>query len=62
MITNNDAGIKNARHGIWNGQKSVFTHRNPETGAVFGEDLAIRIGKKLEYGRWVPADEVEFVD
>lgn len=57
----NDAGVFNARIGVWNGKKSVFTHRNPKNGKVYGEDLP-EPGNSYQLGRWVPAEEVVFID
>lgn len=58
----NEAGVVNARIGIYNGEKSVFTHRNPVTGMVFGEDLKVHYPNgHYELGRWVPSDSVEWM-
>lgn len=54
----NESGVLGARKGIWSEQKSVFTHRNPKTGMVWGEDLH---GDDGALGRWVPYDEVEWL-
>lgn len=56
----NEAGVFNARKGVWNGVKSVFTHKNPKNGKMWGEDLPIPFCKEL--GKWVNEDEVRFVD
>lgn len=58
----NDAGVFNARRGIWKGVNSVFTHRNPKTGKLWGEDIPVFSRIYAERGMWVPADEVKFVD
>lgn len=58
----NEAGIVNARVGIYNGEKSVFTHRNPDTGMIWGEDLKVRYSNgHYDLGRWVPSDSVEWL-
>lgn len=30
----NESGVLGARTGIWRGQRSVFTHRNPKNGKI----------------------------
>lgn len=32
----NEAGVFNARKGVWHGVKSVFTNKNPKNGKVWG--------------------------
>lgn len=53
----NESGVFGARIGVWNGQRSVFTHKNLKNGKIWGEDL--RIGNNV--GMWVNADEVKFI-
>lgn len=58
----NDAGVFGARRGNWRGTMSVFTHRNPKNGTVWGEDIPVmRGGRIVGYGAWVPYDEVKFI-
>lgn len=70
----NDAGIFGARMGrvslmVPEGKKtsrkasitSVFTHRNPKTGDVYGEDIPTRSSDgNIVIGRWVPSSDVEW--
>lgn len=50
--------LYNARYGYYKGQKYVFTHRDPDTGELWGEDIPV--GKNpTEYGKWVPGDSVK---
>lgn len=53
----NQSGVFGARIGVWKGQKSVFTHRNPKNGKIWGEDL--RNGNDV--GMWVNPEEVRFI-
>lgn len=55
--TKNESGILNARYGRWKGIRSLFTHRNPKNGKVWGEDLPV---DSVNVGKWVPYDEVEW--
>lgn len=59
MVTKlkNDAGVFNARHGIYkgDGKKYTFTHRNPSSGYLYGEDIPIA---NNSYGKWVSPDDV----
>ena len=53
----NDYNLYNARHGRYKGKMYTFTHRDPQTGDLWGEDIPV--GKKpTEYGCWVHADSV----
>lgn len=61
MITiPNTYGLINARYGYYNGGKYLFTHRNPKTGELWGEDIPV--GKNpIEYGKWVSGDSVRLI-
>lgn len=53
-------GLFNARYGYYDGKKYVFTHRDPDTGALWGEDIPV--GKNpVEFGKWVQADQVRLI-
>ena len=53
----NDYNLDNARHGRYKCKLYTFTHRDPQTGDLWGEDIPV--GKKpTEYGCWVRADSV----
>lgn len=56
----NDAGVFGARRGIWRGKESVFTHRNPKNGKIWGENLPDHWGS-LILGTWVDPKEVKFI-
>lgn len=53
----NDYNLYNARHGRYKGKMYTFTHRDPQTGDLWGEDIPVG-NKPVEYGRWVPGDSV----
>ena len=57
----NDAGVKNARMGHYDGGTYLFTHRNPSNGKIWGEDIPVKEGSS-ELGKWVPSDRVEFLN
>lgn len=62
MRERNSAGVYNARQGHWNGGKYVFTHRNPQSGDLYGEDIPeVSDSGHKTYGKWVPAEEVTLV-
>lgn len=52
------------RNGYYKGKLLTFTHRNPETGEVWSDDIPFTqfIGSKLVtmYGKWVPFDSVKW--
>ena len=53
----NDYNLYNARHGRYKGKQYTFTHRDPQTGDLWGEDIPV--GKKsTELGCWVQGDSV----
>ena len=54
----NESGILNARKGRYKGKEYVFTHRDPKNGKAYGEDIPVG----LTYGKWVPSEQVEFID
>lgn len=58
----NDSGMKNAKVGMYNGKPYTFTHRNPKTGELYGEDIPVSSKEYGVYGKWVPAEKVTFVD
>lgn len=53
------------KKGIYGGQTYVFSHRNPQTGEVWSDDIPvvqfIRGKKVTYYGMWVPFDSVKWV-
>ena len=53
----NDAHVKGARFGMYKGEKYTFTHRDPSTGKIWGEDVPN--GKEL--GKWVAADSITWL-
>lgn len=55
----NDAGVFGAKFGHYNGRMYTFTHRNPATGELWGEDITA--GKKT-LGKWVPAEKVKLCE
>ena len=56
----NQCGIYFARRGHYNGGIYTFTHRDPQTGDLWGEDIPV--GKApVEYGKWVPGDSVRLI-
>lgn len=59
----NVSGVKNTRRGYYNGNVYLFTHRNPENNKVWSDDI---LDKDVEgnyvSGKWVPAEEVKFID
>lgn len=49
-----------ARYGYYGGSKYTFTHRDPATGDLWGEDIPV--GKSpVEYGEWVSGDSVRLI-
>ena len=56
----NDAGVYYAQSGKYKGVESVFTHRDPDTGLIFGEDIPVKNGGHIEYGKWVEYGSIEF--
>ena len=60
VIVPNQSNVYFARYGIYKGQKHIFSHRDPVTGELWGEDIPV--GKNpTEYGRWVPGDSVKII-
>lgn len=53
----NESGIMNARYGMYKGNNYLFTHRDPKTGYVWGEDIPVDLHA---YGCWVPYDSVRW--
>ena len=52
--------LYNCRYGWYQGKKHLFTHRDPATGDLWGEDIPV--GKSpVEYGKWVPGDSVRLI-
>ncbi len=52
--------LYNCRYGFYKGQKHLFTHRDPATGDLWGDDIPV--GKNpVEYGAWVPGDSVRLI-
>lgn len=58
MGVSNEAGVKNAKKGIFRNVVSVFTHRNPKNELVWGEDIPVVIDRAKTYGRWVRPENV----
>ena len=58
MIKNN-SGILNARYGIYDGKKYLFTHRNPSNGYWWSDNIPNEKGSPD--GRWVSADKIKFI-
>ena len=60
MRVTNDANTFTARLGMYDGQLYTFTHRNPSTGELWGEDIPVgrRDNGKPIYGTWVRAEKV----
>lgn len=59
--------ISFGRWGKHKGRSYYFTHRNPNNGDVWSDDIPITKmikGKHVivEYGMWVPTDKVEWED
>lgn len=54
------------KRGIYGGQTYIFSHRNPQTGEVWSDDIPVVEfvkGKPVTvYGDWVPFDSVKWVD
>lgn len=52
------------KKGIYGGKTYIFSHRNPQTGGVWSDDIPFTqfIGSKLVtmYGKWVPFDSVKW--
>ena len=53
------------KKGIYGGQTYIFSHRNPQTGEVWSDDIPFTqfIGGKpvTMHGMWVPFDSVKWV-
>lgn len=47
-----------SRFGIVNGVKREFTHRNPQTGEYWTDEL--RPNARSPYGMWVDSKEINF--
>lgn len=56
----NEAGVLRARRGVWRGKESVFTHRNPKNGKIWGEDLPDHSNSSI-LGKWVNPEGVTFI-
>lgn len=62
MVVNvpNQSRVYFARYGYYAGGKYTFSHRDPQTGDLWGEDIPV--GKNpVEYGKWVPGDQVRLI-
>ena len=56
----NQSNLYFCRYGYYAGGKYTFTHRDPATGDLYGEDIPV--GKSpVEYGKWVPGDQVRLI-
>ena len=55
----NESGTMKARFGVYKGMKCLFTHRNPKSGEVYGEDIPVD-RKYGICGKWVPYDSVQW--
>lgn len=49
------------REGMYKGKLYTFTHRNPETGEVWSDDIPVKTDSGNAYGRWVNPDSVKWV-
>lgn len=56
--TINSSSIRNARIGYVGDKKTLVTHRNPDTGEYWCED--IKKGDDNAEGCWVPSDIIKF--
>ena len=54
----NEVGVYFARRGHYNGGNYTFTHRDPKTGELWGEDIPTGKKSPIEYGMWVPGESV----
>ena len=63
MRVPNDYNLYFARYGVYGGRAYTFTHRDPQTGNLWGEDIPEKNdkGKVVAYGMWVPGDKVRFL-
>ena len=52
--------ISFGRWGKYGGRSYFFTHRNPKNGDVWADLIPVKVGKTIEYGRWVPTDKVQW--
>lgn len=64
-MVKNEANVRNARIGIYEGKAYTFTHRNPRTGEVYAEDYPVRHSSvngrlHLNFGKWIPSESVKF--
>ena len=54
------------KKGIYGGKTYIFSHRNPQTGEVWSDDIPVVQfinGKKVYfYGAWIPFDSVKWLD
>ena len=53
----NEYHVKFAQLGMYAGKECVFTHRNPKTDEVWGEDIP----NGREFGKWVDKRKVKFI-
>ena len=53
------------KKGIYGGKTYIFSHRNPQTGDVWSDDIPnmqiINNKPVIVYGMWVPFDSVKWV-
>lgn len=53
------------KKGTYRGKTYVFSHRNPETGEVWSDDIPdiqfVNGKSVMVYGDWVPFDSVKWV-
>lgn len=56
----NEEGVFNAVMGDYNGGVHLFTHRDPKSGMIWGEDIPVKGNKagSTELGAWVAPESV----
>ena len=61
MKVPNESRVFFARYGYYNGSKYKFTHRDPKTGELFGDDIPV--GKNpVTFGKWVSGESVRLIN
>ena len=62
-VTERRFAMRFGRKGIYKGKTYTFTHWNPKTNEVWGDDILERrdsVGLPV-YGKWVSRDKVKFL-
>ena len=60
MTVPNEAHVYFAKYGYYKGGRYKFTHRDPQTGDLWGEDIPVS-KNPIEFGKWVPVDSVKLI-